>query len=112
MLHSVRNARAAVTPGTVAGSAWRTRGQPTMQPAALSPTYSGTLAGSPPTKIPQRSAAQAAFTEGRSFGDLLAADTRVTERLDPKKGDRGAAGSDRLYGAVRGHGARGRRDLS
>jgi len=112
MLHSVRNARAAVTPGTVAGSAWRTRGQPTMQPAALAPTYSGTLAGSPPTKIPQRSAAQAAFTEGRSFGDLLAADTRVTERLDPKKGDRGAAGSDRLYGAVRGHGARGRRDLS
>ena len=52
MLHSVRNARAAVTPGTVAGSAWRTRGQPTMQPAAFSPTYSGTLGGSPPTKVP------------------------------------------------------------
>jgi adenylosuccinate lyase len=29
-------------------------------------------------------AAQAAFTEGRSFGDLLAADGRVTEYLDPK----------------------------
>ena len=27
-------------------------------------------------------AAQAAFTEGRSFGDLLAADRRVTEHLD------------------------------
>ena len=52
------------------------------------------------------------FAYPAAFGDLLAADTRVTERLDPKKGDRGAAGSDRLYGAVRGHGARGRRDLS
>jgi adenylosuccinate lyase len=27
-------------------------------------------------------AAQAAFTKGRSFGDLLAADRRVTEHLD------------------------------
>jgi len=29
-------------------------------------------------------AAQAAFVEGRSFGDLLAADKRVTEHLDAK----------------------------
>jgi len=66
MLHSVRNARAAVTPGTVAGSAWRTRGQQS------------------PDEGPVAIAAQAAFTEGRSFGNVLAADTRVTEHLDPK----------------------------
>ena len=50
-------------------------------------------------------AAQSAFTEGRSFAALLAADPRVTAHLDARR-DRGVARPDRLYRAVRRHGAR------
>ena len=53
-------------------------------------------------------AAQAAFVEGKSFSDLLAADKRVTAHLD-RQGDRQAARSDRLYRPVRRDGARRRR---
>ena len=52
-------------------------------------------------------AAQAAFVEGRSFADLLAADPRVTAHMD-QQGDRQAAGPDRLHRPVRRHGARRR----
>ena len=52
-------------------------------------------------------AAQAAFVEGKSFGDLLAADKRVTAHMD-QEGDRQAARSDRLYRPVRRDGARRR----
>ena len=52
-------------------------------------------------------AAQAAFVEGKSFSDLLAADPRVTAHLDAAAIAQ-AAGSDRLYRPVRRHGARGR----
>ena len=51
-------------------------------------------------------AAQAAAVEGRSFGDLLAADPRVTAHLDAAAIAR-AAGPDGVYRAVRRDGARG-----
>ena len=52
-------------------------------------------------------AAQAAFVEGKPFAELLAADPRVTAHLDAQA-DRGTARPDRLYRAVRRHGARSR----
>ncbi len=53
-------------------------------------------------------AAQAAFVDNRSFAELLAADPRVSDHLEPR-GDRRAARPNRLYRAVRRNGPRRRR---